>query len=343
MSIGKLSSLTVFMAMAQCVFAADVAEEGGAASVKPDARYLVLLGMTHSTSATLAENIDFVKKGLESGPYGDKWRSGPPDTGHEKITQKDIEAVSKDLSVVLSSKTVADAAGALKNIEAFVDKLHVGCHYTMASTSKMAVLIAASKDAASPSVSSALLKRADKMRPLILAQIHKSNGDYLTKMEDAHNVVEAYMIGLGLTGFSEEALYWLMDSICLNWPGDDLQNKQVNAAKANKSFKLAENGINILLAVDNIRSAKTAGKARTAVAALDKAVKARMALMLSPNGSSRPTPDALAEAKLRCHNAYVELVEYAMEKNDQPAVKPILAAKHAEVKAVLEKSRVKTP
>ena len=341
--MSKLSSLTVFMVMVQCVFAADVAVDGGATSVKPDARYLALLGLTHCNAVSLDKNIDFIKKGLDSGPYGDKWRCGHPEAGHGKMTQADIETFSKDLTVVLSSKTVADAAGALKNIESFADRLHGGCYYTMASTSKMAVLIAASKDAASPAVASALLKRAGKMGPQIRAQIRKSNGDYLTKMEDAHNVVDAYMLGLGLTDISEDVLYWLIDSICPNWPGDDLQDKQVNAAKVNKSLKLAENGTSILLAIDNIRSAKAAGKAKAAVAALDKAVKARIALMSTRNGPSTPTPDSLAEAKSHCYTAYADLVEYAMGKNDNPAAKSILAAKHAELKAIAEKASAKVP
>ena len=341
--MSKLSLLTVFIAMAQCVFAADVAVGGEATSVKPDARYLALLGLTHCNTASLDKNIDFIKKGLESGPYGDKWRCGQPEAGHGEMTQADIETFSKDLAVVLSSKTVADAAGAVKSIEAFADRLHGGCYYTMASTSKMAVLIAASKDAVSPAVANALLKRAGKMIPQVLAQIPKSNGDDLAKMEDAHNVVDAYMLGLGLTDISEDVLYWLIDSICPNWPGDDLQDKQVNAAKVNKSLKLAENGTSILLAIDNIRSARAAGKAKAAVAALDKAVKARIALMIAQNGSSKPTPDALAEAKSHCHKAYADLIEYAMGKNDHPTVKAILAAKHAEAKAIAEKSSVKVP
>ena len=341
--MSKLSSLAVFIVMAQCVFAADVAVGGEATSAKPDAHYLALSGIMHCSSATLAANIDFIKKGLESGPYGDKWVCGHPETGHRKITQGDIETFSKDLAVVLSSKTIADAAGALKNVEAFVDRVHGGCSYTMAPTSKMAVLIAASKDAASPAVASALLKRAGKMGPQILAQIPKSNGDYLTKMEDAHYVVDAYMLGLGLTDISEDVLYWLIDSICLNWLGDDLQNKQVNAAKVNKSLKLAENGISVLLAVDNVRSARTASKAKTALVALDKAVKARIALMSTRNGPSTPTPDSLAEAKMHCYTAYADLVEYAMGKNDNPAAKSILAAKHAELKAIAEKASAKVP
>ena len=98
-------------------------------------------------------------------------------------------------------------------------------------------------------------------------------------------------------------------------------------------------GIAILLAIDGIRSATTAGKSKAAVAVLDKAVKARMALMLSPNGSSKPTPEGLADAKAQCYNAYAELVEYAKGKTDLLAVKTILEAKSAEVKRMAENAR----
>ena len=341
MSIRKLIALIALIAEAQCVFAADVVADGGAAPVKLDARYLALVGVVHSGSASLAKNIDYIEKSLKSGPYGAKWRCGHPDreSGHWKITQNDLEAFSMNLAVVLASKTVADAADALKNIDAFVDKLHDRCRYVSAPVSKMSVLIAASKDAATSAVANALLKRADKMRPQILAQIPKSNGDYLDKMEDVHYVVDAYMMGLGLTDISEDVFYWLIDSICLNWHDDDLQNKQVNASKVSKSFKLAESGIAILLAIDGIRSATTAGKSKAAVAVLDKAVKSRMALMLSPNGSSKPTPEGLADAKAQCCNAYAELLEYARGKNDLPAVKTMLEAKTAEVKRMAENAR----
>lgn len=341
MSIRKLIALIALIAESQCVFAADVVADGGAAPVKLDARYLALVGVVHSGSASLAKNIDYIEKSLKSGPYGAKWRCGHPDreSGHWKITQNDLEAFSKNLAVVLASKTVADAADALKNIDAFVDKLHDRCHYVSAPVSKMSVLIAASKDAATSAVANALLKRADKIRPQILAQIPKSDGDWLDKMEDVHYVVDAYMMGLGLTDVSEDVFYWLIDSICLNWHDDDLQNKQVNASKVSKSFKLAESGIAILLAIDGIRSATTAGKSKAAVAVLDKAVKARMALMLSPNGSSKPTPEGLADAKAQCYNAYAELVEYAKGKTDLLAVKTILEAKSAEVKRMAENAR----
>ena len=339
MSIRKLIALIALIAEAQCVFATDVVADGGAAPVKLDARYLALVGVMHSGSASLAKNIDFIEKSLKSGPYGAKWRGGHPESGHGKITQNDLEAFSKNLAVVLASKTVADAADALKNIDAFVDKLHDRCHYVSAPVSKMSVLIAASKDAAASTVANALMKRADKIRPQILAQIHKSDGDYLAKMEDVHFVVDAYMMGLGLTDVSQDVLYWLIDSICLDWPDDDMQNKQVNASKVSKSFKLAESGIAILLAIDGIRSATTTGKANASVAVLDKAVKSRMALMLSRNGSSKPAPERLEDAKAQCCNAYAELLEYARGKNDLPAVKTMLEAKSAKVKRMAENAR----
>ena len=138
-------------------------------------------------------------------------------------------------------------------------------------------------------------------------------------------------MGLGLTDVSKDVYFWIIASHSVSYS----YGKATATSMVSKSFNLAESGIAILLAIDGIRSVTTAGKAKAAVAVLDKAVKARKALVLSPIGS-KPTPEALADAKAKFCNAYAELVEYANGKTDLPAVKTILEAKSAEVKRMAE-------
>jgi len=326
----KTTLLFSLAAIACCAFAAD--------ATKPDARYLALVGVLHSESATLDKNIATIKKNLSRGPYGSKWRSGDQDTGHGKITQEDLETFAKNLAEVLECKNPAHAAGALKDIEAFADKLHDGCRSTMPATAKIAVLLAASKDAADPAVAAALLKRADKIKVQALAQISKSKGDDSDKTDDAHSVIEAYRTGLGLTDISEDGIVWLVDSVCQSWPDEDPQDKQVKIAKANKSCKLAESGIDVLTAVDKLRAADSASKAKAALVSLDKAAGGRKMKILSPNGSSRPTPEMQAKAKSQFYYACAGLVDYANRKIGVQAVNALLEAKAAEARRMAERA-----
>ena len=328
----KLNTTLLFSlaAIVCCAFAAD--------ATKPDARYLALVGVLHSESATLDKNIATIKKNLSRGPYGSKWRSGDQETGHGKITQEDLETFAKNLAEVLECKNPAHAAGALKDIEAFADKLHDGCRSTMSAAAKIAVLIAAAKEAENPTVAAVLLKRADKIKVQALAQISKSKGDDSDKVDDAHSVVEAYRMGLGLADISDDAFFWLVDSVCLGWPDEDPQDKQVKIAKANKSCKLAESGIDVLTAVDKLRSAETASKAKAALVSLDKAAGGRKMKMLSPNGSSKPTPEMLEKAKSQYYYACAGLVDYANRKIGVQAVNALLEAKAAEARRMAERA-----
>ena len=326
----KTTLLFSLAAIVCCAFAAD--------ATKPDARYLALVGVLHSESATLDKNIATIKKNLSRGPYGSKWRSGDQETGHGKITQEDLETFAKNLAEVLECKNPAHAAGALKDIEAFADKLHDGCRSTMSAAAKIAVLIAAAKEAENPTVAAVLLKRADKIKVQALAQISKSKGDDSDKVDDAHSVVEAYRMGLGLADISDDAFFWLVDSVCLGWPDEDPQDKQVKIAKANKSCKLAESGIDVLTAVDKLRSAETASKAKAALVSLDKAAGGRKMKMLSPNGSSKPTPEMLEKAKSQYYYACAGLVDYANRKIGVQAVNALLEAKASEARRMAERA-----
>lgn len=325
-------------AIACCAFAADVAAADAAPSAKPDARYLALVGVMHSESATLDKNIATIKKNLARGPYGTKWKCENQETGHGKITQEDLETFAANLAAVIECKNPAHAAAPLKDIEAFADKLHDGCRSTMSAGAKIAVLLAASKDAADPAVAAALLKRADKIKVQTLAQISKSKGDDSDKMDDAHSVIEAYRMGLGLADISDDGIVWLVDSVCQSWPDEVPQDKQVNIAKANKSLKLAESGIEVLVAVDKLRSAGNASKAKAALVFLDKAAGGRKMKILSPNGSSRPTPEIQAKAKSQYYYAYAGLVDYANRKIDVQAVNALLEAKAAEARRMAERA-----
>lgn len=326
----KTTLLFSLVAIVCCAFAAD--------ATKPDARYLALVGIMHSESATLDKNIATIKKNLGRGPYGTKWKCEDQETGHGKITQEDLEAFAANVAAVLECKNPAHAAGPLKDIEAFADKLHDGCRSTMSAAAKIAVLIAAAKEAENPTVAAVLLKRADKIKVQALAQIPKSKGDDSDKVDDAHSVVEAYRMGLGLADISDDAFFWLVDSVCLGWPDEDPQDKQVKIAKANKSCRLAESGVEVLMAVDKLRSAETASKAKAALVSLDKAAGGRKMKILSPNGSSRPTPEMQAKAKSQFYFAYAGLVDYANRKTDVQAVNALLEAKAAEARRMAERA-----
>ena len=109
-------------------------------------------------------------------------------------------------------------------------------------------------------------------------------------------------------------------------------------AKANKSCKLAESGIDVLTAVDKLRSAETASKAKAALVSLDKAAGGRKMKMLSPNGSSKPTPEMLEKAKSQYYYACAGLVDYANRKIGVQAVNALLEAKASEARRMAERA-----
>ena len=172
---------------------------------KSDPRYLVLLGLMHSTPPNFQKCIDFIKENLGE-PYGLSWW----DVHKAAITQDDIDVFSENVAAVLASKTTAGAASALKAIEAISDKVHKNCQKDNASDSwKLALLLALSKDVESVSVAKAFLKRAEKMRIQALSDIDKCKDTfcwdsvYETKSCRSMAFVNAYIIGLGLYDMPE--------------------------------------------------------------------------------------------------------------------------------------------
>ena len=334
MAIGKSLALIAAVAIARSVPAADAAAEVGP-QVKPDARYLALLGLMHSSSKSIAKNTSWMAECLENGPYGSNWR-----TIHEKTTHEDLVAFSKDMAAILSSKTVADAAPAIKGVETMADQLHKDCAYSP-DAAKLAMLLAASKAAESPTVASALSKRAAKLRVRALADVAKRKCDFDGKIEQSYALVDACIMGLGLSEVPEDAVYLLADSCSIVEWRDGNVVQVTNQAKEKKCMKLAETGIDVVLAVDGVVSAKESAKAKAAVAVLDKAVKTRIKAVVSPCGASKPSPEESAEMSANCYDAYAMLLEYAKGKSGLPPVTAILDAKSAEVKRMAEKARAK--
>jgi len=311
-------------------------QEGSAA--KPDVRYLALLGIMHSRSGRIQQDVDTIRRGLEGGAYGESLR-----TMHETVAQGDIDAFFKDVSVVLSSKTPDEAAPSLKAIEDLSDKMHKACAAGDASSCvwKIATLLGLSKDVQSPLVATSLLKRTEKIKSQGLMAIDKSNDKrtwstvYEAKCCMSLGLLEAYRMGLGFYDMPESSV--LLETMVFNWPGDDLTQPKVESAKCKKSVKLAESAIGIILAADGVVSAQVLGKGKSAIAALDKAVKMRVSIMLSANGPSKPTQEAMAQVKADCYKDYAALLEYLKGKSSIPAIQRELEATAGKAKKSAEK------
>jgi len=317
--------------------AADETPPQGGEAAKPDARYLALLGFVHSTSERMQGDLDSIKKGLECGEYGKGWG-----TMHKEVTQSDIDAFGKDVAAVLCSKTPAEAAPSLKAIESLADRLHKACAADASSSVwKIATLLALSKDAKSPAVASSLLKRADKIKTQAFMAIDKDNGKgswstvYEAKCCRSVMLLQAYRMGLGLWDMPKSD--FLMETEVFTWPGDDFTQPKVESAKCKKSLKLAESAINTVLAADGVLSAQNPGKGKVALAALDKAVKASVSVVLSPNGPSKPTPEASAQVDAACSEDYAVLLEYLKGKSTVPTIQRELEANAARVRKSAEK------
>lgn len=320
--VRELWLFVIMLVTAQCICVADVAVDDGEAPIKPNPRYLALL--MGSTPFTFNKSVDNIEKMLEAGP----------NATFSKMTHDEIAAFSKCLCVVLDSKTVVEAACAVKDIEAVADKLHGGSRLSFAA--RLAVLIAASKDAKSQAVATALLKRVAKIKTSALADI----AAHADKIDRSAELVDAYCMGLGLSEAPEDVYDFLFGCSFLGWRNDSGDSKQRGAVEQ-KTIKSAECGIDVMLAVDGVVTAKTLGKAKAAVQALDKAVKAKIALQVSPTGSSKPFPEESAEARAGCYEAYVKLIEYVQKKSDLPAIDTVLKAKGTEVKRMSEGVRKK--
>ena len=338
MSKSKLSAIIVLAAAVQCVSAADVAV-GKKLQAKTNARYLAQMGISHAFAKSIGKNIDWIADNIEHGPYGSAWW-----TSHKNLTQDDIDAVLKDVAAVLAGKTTADVSPALKGIESFAGKLHKDCEMLVAESAKLAVFLAASKDAESPVVASALLKRADKIRAKGLADLANAKCDLEAKYTVSYYLVDACLRGLGLWEVPKDADYWLFETISIqNWRDSAVGQANGNAKeitdKGKACIKLADAGMNVAFAVDGVVSAKTSAKAKAAVANLDKAIRTRIKILSSPYGSSRPSANEIFEVSAFCHDAYAMLLEYANGKTDVPAVKSVLSEKSAEAKRNAEKCR----
>ena len=303
---------------------------------KSDPRYLALLGLMHATPQDFQKSIDFIKGNLGE-PYGLSWW----DVHRTAITQDDIDAFSENVATVLASKTTAKAAAALKDIEALSDKVHKDCQKDNASDSwKLALLLALSKDVESVSVASAFLKRAEKKRIQALSDIDKCKDTfgwdsvYEAKSCRAMAFVNAYIVGLGLSDMPELSL--LLDTQSYLSGEDNVKSS------GKQCITLANASINIILAVDEIVSLKSANKAKAVLTALDRAVKSKISAQLPRSRSSRSdSAEELAILTADCYEEYVALLEYVKEKSDIPAVKAVVDAKAEEAKRTAEKARAK--
>ena len=105
---------------------------------------------------------------------------------------------------------------------------------------------------------------------------------------------------------------------------------------------LANASINIILAVDEIVSLKSANKAKAVLTALDRMVKSKISALLSRSGSSRSvSAEEKAALTADCYEEYAALLEYVKEKADIPAVKTAVHAKAEEAKRAAKKDREK--
>ena len=328
----KPTMLCLVSALLPCLVAsADGSAPQRGDVAKPDARYLTLFGLMHSTSKSMRENVDFIKKGMESGVYGEGWM-----TIHKKATQGDIDAFAKDVSVVIASKTPAEAGPSLKDIESLADKIHKSCPSDASpAVWKIALFLALSKDVQSASVASLLLKRVATLKSQALMAIDKANdrGEWSTSFEAkscrSFMLVEAYRMGFGLCDMPKSQL---METLCFSWPGDDHTHADVESAKCKKIIKLAASAMNIVSAADGVVTAKSHRDGKVAMAALDKAVKTSIAVLLSPNGPSKPTVEASAQAKAICCNEYAELLEHLKNKSTVAAIQRNLEASAAKAR-----------
>ena len=86
------------------------------------------------------------------------------------------------------------------------------------------------------------------------------------------------------------------------------------------------------MAADGVLSAQNPGKGKVAFSALDKAVKSSVSVVLSPNGPSKPTPEAAAQVNAACSEDYAVLLEYLKGKSTVATIQRELEANAARVR-----------